>query len=476
MSTDPALSATDRLLYLGRVAWSGVSLPVALRRLSVAAEHRWERAFSRGAVLVREGEPVASAYFLIRGRVRLSRRGVLLGEAGPGVIVGLDALLSRDQLGIGVVAVTDVLALQVESDRLLGILGDHFPLVHEDIRAATRRLLALIRRLGPPHAASDLLFHPPANRPMNLVKLLLLLRTPGGPFELSSIDALAELAGIATQAPFDAGHVFWREGDRSGRVCLLVEGSVECTSTGDGQSSRFPVGPGRPLGALESVAGEPRWYGAVGETAGVVLEHDVESLIDLFEDNVDVALDYLAWVSRTTLELIEASLGPGRELLEFFTTFSPPATPADWTVDGQASGALESEPRPIREEAMSRSRHSPTAPERYPCGFPESHTALSPPGQQDRPIADDASRGSAEGRTPAMQQRPVEVLSASDGNASPTVLTDFVVFLDGRAENAGTMQWAAALAHEHGAPDRRLRRADGHVQPTRDVRARQRDS
>ena len=45
----------------------------------------------------------------------------------------------------------------------------------------------------------------------------------------------------------------------------------------------------------------------------------MERLIDLFEDNVDVALDYLAWVSRTTLELIERELGPGRELLEFFT-------------------------------------------------------------------------------------------------------------------------------------------------------------
>jgi CRP-like cAMP-binding protein len=324
MADDPNLSPTEKLLYLGRVAWSQVGLPRALARLSVAAEHMRERAFPLGAVLAREGEPVASAYVLVRGRVAVSRRGMVLGEAEPGSIVGLEALLSQDQLGIGVVAATDVLALEVESDTLLGILGDHFPLVHDAIQVATRRLLALTRRLGPRDESSGLPFRPPAGRPMNLVELLLFLRTPGGPFERSSIDAVAELAGMLTQTPYEAGHFFWKEGERAGHVCVVVEGSVACTSSRDGPSSRFRVGPGRQLGALESVAGESRWYDAVAETAGIVLHLDVDRLIDLFEDNVDIALDYLAWVNRTTLELIEAAMGPGRELLEFFATGSAP--------------------------------------------------------------------------------------------------------------------------------------------------------
>ena len=31
----------------------------------------------------------------------------------------------------------------------------------------------------------------------------------------------------------------------------------------------------------------------------------------MFEDNVDIALDYLAWLSRSTLELIESRHGAG---------------------------------------------------------------------------------------------------------------------------------------------------------------------
>jgi CRP-like cAMP-binding protein len=135
------------------------------------------------------------------------------------------------------------------------------------------------------------------------------------------------MAATAAHVTFQPGHAFWREGERATRICLVVEGSVVCTASRDGAPCVFRAGPGRPMGALEAMTGEPRWYDAVAETPGLVVEHDVERLTDLFEDNVDVALDYLAWVSRTTLDLIERELGPGRELLEFFTTLSAPQAP-----------------------------------------------------------------------------------------------------------------------------------------------------
>jgi hypothetical protein len=111
------------------------------------------------------------------------------------------------------------------------------------------------------------------------------------------------------------------------------------------------VGPGRPLGVLESVAGEPRWFDAVAETPGVLIEDDVERLIDLFEDNTDVALDYLAWVSRSTLELIERELGPGRDLLEFFTILAPPLAPTPPAVEVGPE-------QPVEDEAESEGEHA----------------------------------------------------------------------------------------------------------------------
>jgi CRP-like cAMP-binding protein len=193
-------------------------------------------------------------------------------------------------MGLGVAAVTDVLALQLDADTLVGILGDQFPLVHRAIGGATRRLLALVRRLpGPGPESSRLLGPRPPGRLMNLVEVLLHLRTPGVPFERSSIDALAELAGKATQVAFEPGQTFWRHGERARRLGLIVDGSVACTAALDGTTASFRLGPGRPLGVVEALAGERRWHDAVAETAGVLIELDVEDLIDMFEDNVDIA-------------------------------------------------------------------------------------------------------------------------------------------------------------------------------------------
>lgn len=409
MGAEPNLSTTDKLLYLGRVAWSQAKPPIALRRLLVAVEHMRERGFPRGAVLAREGEPMASAYSLVKGRVRVSRRGAVLGEVEAPSLVGVEALLSHDQQGIGVIAVTDVLALELDSDTLLGFLGDQFPLVYEMTRLATRRLVALVRRLGGPHEdAASLLYCPSPDRRMNLVELILFLRTPGGPFERCSIDALADLAATIRQVPFEVGHAFWRQGDSATSMYLVVDGSVACTSYRDATPSFVRAGPGRPLGNLESVAGEPRWYDAVAETAGVVLELDVESLIDVFEDNVDVALEYLAWVSGTTLDLIERELGLGRDLLEFVTTFTGPEGPLPSVVDRPDRG-FEGELGLAREVRMH---------------------GKEDPGSVFR--SDDGS-------------------TASEGAPPASRLVDLVVFLDGRAEDAGTVEWAAFLAQVHRA-------------------------
>ena len=45
----------------------------------------------------------------------------------------------------------------------------------------------------------------------------------------------------------------------------------------------------------------------------------MDDLIDFFEDNVEMAMDFLAWVSSGALNLIETTFGPGPQLLDFFT-------------------------------------------------------------------------------------------------------------------------------------------------------------
>jgi CRP-like cAMP-binding protein len=141
---------------------------------------------------------------------------------------------------------------------------------------------------------------------------------PGGPFEHSSVDALAEVAQRARYRSIEPGTTLWREGERADEACVIVRGTILCSSSRDDGPIRFRAKSGTAIGALEPIAGQPRWHDAVAETHAEVLEHDVDDLIDVFEDNVEMAMDFLAYLSSEALNLIETTLGPGPELLDFF--------------------------------------------------------------------------------------------------------------------------------------------------------------
>jgi CRP-like cAMP-binding protein len=70
----------------------------------------------------------------------------------------------------------------------------------------------------------------------------------------------------------------------------------------------FRAGPGTPLGASEMMAELPRWYDATAETPVAALQGSTEALLDVFEDNYEMARDYLALWARAVLGIIEANL------------------------------------------------------------------------------------------------------------------------------------------------------------------------
>jgi CRP-like cAMP-binding protein len=317
---DPTLSLFEKMLQLRRGQTSGLSSAVSAGQLSVVADQMRDRSFRAGTALMREGEAPVAAYSVVRGRVRVSRRGQVLGEVGPGAAVGVGGIVSRDALGLGAVAVTDVLALELEREILVDIFEDFFPFLIEAIRETSRRHLDVIRKLK---QVPDQLpaIHPESMRldGLDFVERLLLLKTPEGPFERSSIDAPAEIAQRARHRSIEPGATLWRQGERAGTACLIVSGSMACSGSRQDGPVRFLAGSGTAIGALESITGQPRWNDAVADTRAEVLEHEVNDLIDVFEDNVEMALDFLAWVSSAALALIETTFGPGPELLDFFT-------------------------------------------------------------------------------------------------------------------------------------------------------------
>jgi CRP-like cAMP-binding protein len=316
------VGAVERILFLKKLPLLA-GLPA--EELSVVAEQTRERFFRKGSVILREGEPVSAVYFVVDGKVHITRRGRLLGHAGPGAGVGGIGILARDQDGIGAVCESDTLALELDVDAALEIFEDHFPILHHILRRMCSELVQMFLRLTPEQLGQLAPAMAPFEQPpheLDLVERILLLRR-ASPFRRRSITALAELSRGMTEVAFDPGVTLWEVGEPSGSLLLVVSGRAACAARGG--ALRFPAGPGFPLGAAESLGERPRWYTAVTETRMVALHGHSDGLIDVFEDNFEMAMDYLAEIARRQTDVLESIRGEGPESLERLMGCDEPA-------------------------------------------------------------------------------------------------------------------------------------------------------
>jgi len=300
----------ERLLHLKRIPLLA-GLPAA--EVAVLADAAEERFFPKGAVVFREGDPAGSMLFVVEGALANFRRGIQVGVVGPGHGIGGLNVLAREGLGSQVVAEQDTLTLEIDADLIAEVLEDRFPIVQHLLRELNRQTLELLRRhrLDP----SAVFPEPPrelsAEAGLDLVdRLLLLRRMPV--FERSSVTALAELARTMAQVRFEAGTILWQEGEPSAGILLVCSGSVRATGSG---GVDFRAGPGFPLGALEALGQVPRWYDAVALSPVIALQGQTDVLVDLFEDNFEMAMDYLAVVARATLRILDWSAAPAAQPL-----------------------------------------------------------------------------------------------------------------------------------------------------------------
>jgi CRP-like cAMP-binding protein len=305
----------ERILALKRVSLLA-GLPA--EEVSIIAEHARERFFAKGTALLREGEPISAIHVILDGRAHLSRRGQVMGHVTAGGVVGGMGMLGRDVEGLAAVAETDTQTLELEVDAVLEIFEDHFPILHHALRENCRDVLDLMGRL-PPHLYQQAI--PPfadvkgPATDLDLVDRILFLRQIA-PFARSSINALAELSRGLAEVSFPPGTTVWKEGEASGSVLLVVSGTVMGVARGG--AARFSAGAGTPLGSVESMAERPRWFNLVADTKVSGLHGSLEGLIDVFEDNFEMAMDYLALIARWQLRILEMRVSAVGQSVERF--------------------------------------------------------------------------------------------------------------------------------------------------------------
>jgi CRP-like cAMP-binding protein len=290
----------QRVLYLGSLPLFG-SLPSA--ELALLAEYAHERSVPAGTLLLGPGEVVGSFYVVVDGKLSLARYGRQLPAAGPREAVGVLGLLAGTDEGIEARAASPCVLLEIEGDALRDVFEEHFAILDHVIGATAQLVIEARRQLGPTAG------YPPVRttlsargrRDLDLVERILFLRGTQ-PFGHASIRSLAELAKTATEVRIAPREVIWRAGEPSRDLYVIAGGTVACHAGPPVQKHGF--GPGDVIGMLDSLAGTPRWYGVEADTDVVALRIDVESLEDVLEDDVEMALEILSGFAGEAIGLV----------------------------------------------------------------------------------------------------------------------------------------------------------------------------
>lgn len=293
--------AVELLVALKTVA-SFAALPP--EDLALLVERATLRRFALDTPVATPGTPVAAAHLVLEGALVEERAGRRWAVREAYELVGAADAVAGDDTRLGLRAAGVTRTLELDRARLLEVSTDRFDVLTTVAADVATMAIAARRRLGacgfrPAAAALPGLA---AGAPHLAERLALLRGIPA----LADVPTLT-LAGIAAatgEVAFDGGQTIWRAGEAAEEMLLVLSGAVAC-ATEDG--THFVVGPGEAAGALDALAGRPRWYDATAAGRLVALRARVADVLDVLEDDPDAAIAALVRFARATVALTLAA-------------------------------------------------------------------------------------------------------------------------------------------------------------------------
>lgn len=296
---------TERMLHLRQIPVATMLGTPMLRILAGALRPRTLR---EGRALVKQGAPMEGMYLLTDGTIRLERAGAPFGELRAPQTLGFLSILARTEAPWDAIAATETRAYELETDTLLDLFADHFDLFEATLRYLAERLWFEFQELPQEMlgiAPVDLGEVP--DRAIDIVEKVLYLRKTSA-FATANVNAIAVMGRQLEEVRLPAGMRIWSAGDPGDRVITLLKGTVRC-NVPDGRT--FTYGPGTGMGGIDAIADRPRWFDAIAETPVVGLAGHTHDLLDLFEQQHKMAMDFVMMLARAQSGLLErkAKLG-----------------------------------------------------------------------------------------------------------------------------------------------------------------------
>ncbi len=301
-----SIGPLERLVFLKSLGALG---QVALEELASIAEYLEERTYRKGSELISASGPPEEIHWVVSGRTVTNYQGVPVAYVEPPFASGFLGYLARCPSGYEVVAEVDTHTLTIKSDILFDIFEDYFDGILLGLRQLSKQLLAVRERL-PVSDEPVPVEHPDfgfPKRPLDLVQRLLWLTETSAVFANSNLDAVMQIARNQTEKRWQPGERIWSTGEHADYGLSILYGNVRCW--GDEGQRSFTAGSGFSLGHLNAMAEQPRNHNAEAVTEVVALVDYTADVVDVLEDNTDLALGLSGNLAANLLELYSV-LGP----------------------------------------------------------------------------------------------------------------------------------------------------------------------
>lgn len=292
------LDLTERLLRLRGVPVFRSLTPAALAPLAASIR---SNTFEKGQVILREDESPRAFHMLLTGSVTMRRHGNTIRTITAPGGVGFLSLLARTAGGTEAVAESRVETFELGIDAIDEMFEDHFPVLFGTMRWVADRLLQenLVAPPRPYQAPADDYEEMLDDGEIGIVERIFLIRRTLA-FRKANVNSVARLARQMKEVRVPAGEYLWKKGDSSVGSFFIVKGKGELRW---GDEQKQLIGPTYIVGGIEAIAGKPRWNDFVVTEPITALIGNREGLIDMFEDDLDVALQFLSMMSSFLLVL-----------------------------------------------------------------------------------------------------------------------------------------------------------------------------
>jgi CRP-like cAMP-binding protein len=280
-----------------------------------------EVSFSKGARLVRQGEPARGAFLIRAGeaeaQVSLPGGGMLsVASFSAGAMFGEMALIERGVCSATVVAKTNVDGWFVGRDDFRALVASREARGLEVQRAITRTLADRLRALNakvrehPAQEDRPVREPPPAGDPMAKVKrsnrasfdwIAFLPILPF--FEGFDDEEVDELVAAAKVLELARGAWLFAQGQPAPTCFLVLRGAVEVFTQANGRERRVAIaGPGELVGYMATLDGAPHGGNARVRESAALLEFPREALLEIYNGASAVSVSLQHAILRSLLK------------------------------------------------------------------------------------------------------------------------------------------------------------------------------